>query len=762
MTLRSFSAALFCLALAACGGDDKGPSGSNNNNDGDDDNDDQISGAVGDIEDGLSPSKALTIPGRASAMAAAILDASDFNAAYAAVLDALAEGGIATGYNGTVTHDAVAPATTMTMWPINAIDLTLEASSRKTMYTQSLAEFATMLGDYGFPYPDGVAPSAFWVKFLADWYNEAAKDPEAKDSFAVLFIAAMNNQQIPRANIATGTENPSLIRLSVLEMDLLTAAFERSITIANVEALRDRKLRQQSQTPCADLVQSLGVVGQAGNVVAQELTGQGIEAALKSWFSEGTSAAAGTVISALGIAAKINKVVQQMRHGYIKVALDGPTTVRKPLKSQSEKPASLTATAGVDAEALAQAEAESGGTENSEQLVKARDCMSALGIPTPADIREVANDANNWRVQFSIIQGGGSQVLWKRGEQWDIVSRYEKKLVRASESTAKATANFDILQQATDATVGKERERKAVFKVKLHRGSAPDLGTAWGAGKAGFAGAGANTVAAALGISDVLVDIVGKWILESASPTAQVTQNLIEIQPTGLVGTVEWTIEGSRTEHTIVMEDDYENESARVFQQGHIEIISQTQEGTTAQGGEACAQEYLYKTQYKEHPEAGDIVGIGWDRSATMASETWESDTPADQRWKGAEVVNWDATIGQIPAGFPVPPELEASRNTISIYVNQTILCMAREGRILYWVSDANYSSTNGWETEEDATTGVLMMLPHYFGDGINIVKGEQQTNHFTGERSFTVNVPVNGFTVPVQQTVKWNLKYIE
>lgn len=729
---------LVCLCLIACGGSDAKK---------DKDDDSATDAGAGSYPDALSSSPALDVPGPASSMADAVLADTDFAATLAATMDVLAEGGISTAFADTVTRQGKAPASSLTAWPTGAISMAVEASERRSTYTFTLTELALQLADYGFPYPDGARPTDFWLTALADWYAAAEADVDAPDSFAVLFIAAMNQKQDPRANIASGVENPDLIRFSLLELELLVAAFERVSTIPSGPALTLR-----SASPCSDLIKQTGLLGQAGGIAGAEITGKVIEAGFEQLLGAGEASNASNTMSALGILSKLNKLAEQFRHGGIKLEVDGANPVAKPLRTEPNKQGSLTATVGVDAEKLSEVEAAKGGAQASEQQQQAQDCLGSLGIPTPADIRDVANDAENWRVSWSIIAGGGSQVVWSPGQTWDINLRTEKKVTRASDSTAESKVSFDIFPQTSRADVGNLRTRKAVFKVQLRRGSVPQAGTAWGAGKAGFAAAAANPIAAALGLTDASVDILGGWLLEAFSPSAQATQLLTEVEPTGLVGTISWTIEGRFEQHEPGVGQSFTDTQARVLQTGLSEILSRKGKSTTEYGTAHCVQSYTYKAQMEETPEGGEVVGTGIDQSAIVFSGDWTA-PQSSSRVSSAELIDWDLRIGNTPDS-QLTPDMLAKRGLIEISVRPT--CPEYRTKKQYLVRDDELVS-NVWQTTYDYVEEDLQLYPFNLE---HVIQLENTTNQQTieGNWSDTSTVTLAGVTIPVKRSIKWKL----
>ena len=101
-----------------------------------------------------------------------------------------------------------------------------------------------------------------------------------------------------------------------------------------------------------------------------------------------------------------------------------------------------------------------------------------------------------------------------------------------------------------------------------------------------------NPIGAALGLADTLTDLATKWALEVVSPSAFVTQNLVEIEPTGLVGTIRWTITGRVDLDEKKGPFTREVRKASVYQDGLIEIVSQSKDSVTAYGSETCSHSY--------------------------------------------------------------------------------------------------------------------------------------------------------------------------
>jgi hypothetical protein len=700
------------------------------------------------------------VPGAAPDLADAVLNAATFGDSYEATMDILAEGGVATQFNALVKRPAKAPAATMFVFPVSAVDLAMEAADRETMATFTLDQFGQMVHELGWPTPEGVSPGQHWVDLLAAWYAAAAAAPEAPDSFAVLFIAAMNQKQLPPANIATGLEAPSSIRLSSLEIELLIAAFDRTrpMTAAS-QSDEPADPNLEAGSPCSDFVKQAGVLGQLVGIGAAEGTGNELGTALEQTLGKAGGEMAGNAFSALGTVAKIGKLIQQFRYGYVKLELKSPSPVKKPLRDQPNKVGDLTATAGVDPAKYDEMVAARGGAENSEQTQALADCYSFLGLPTPTDARDIAADAENWRVGWSIVQGGGTQVTWSAGQNWKIDSGMQMTMTRVSDTTVEDKVKFDILPQPTKATVGRERTRKAVFKVQLHRGGIPELSTLWGSGKAGFVAAAANPIGVALGITDALTDITSKWILEGASPSAFVRQDLIEVEPTGLVGTISWTIQGSppqREEH-----DDFhrELERALIDQTGYLEIVSEKDQESTAFGSETCKQTYGYGLEHLEVVEGSDVVGTRTSRTARQYDESWLTPFPK-MRTSLATVIDGSTAFEGIDIS-QLPPELRDMANRVTIFLDVASLsCGPLEGHLDDAMIEFNY--LNGWKETDSYDRSPITIVPSLLMATTLELKRPLGSNVLVGQSETKSTRMVYGVSVPLVQKIRWDLHWVQ
>lgn len=772
---------VFALTCLACGsdsgsggsGDGDGHGDGDGNGDGDGDRNGDGDGTSGDgdadpsmvgpgsFPDALSPSPLLDVPGIAPSLVDELLGATTLNAAYDVTLNVLAEGGVATQFNEFVKRAAKEPVSSTFVFPTSAIDLALEATARETMATYSLLEFAQMVQELGWPVPEGMTPQDAWLKLFAGWYANAKGNLDAPDSFAILFIAAMNQKQNGPANIATGSEDPSKILLSALEVELLIGAFDRTLSLA--KSRLKRAIPKANPTPCSDLVKQAGVLGQPGQILVGEAVGAGIEGGLTLVYGAEAAGELGNGLSALGTASKVGKLIQQFRHGFMKLTLDTPSFVQKPIKDAAYKEGKLTATAGVDAMEYAEKVAAEGGPENSADNQARADCLNSLGLPGATDARDIAADAENWRVSWSMIAGGHSQVEWSPKNRWDILGRFENKMMRLTDTTVSNSVTFDILPQASKATVGKQRMRLARFKAQLRRGGLPDLSTLWGTGKAGAAAAMANPIGAAFGLADALTEISTKWILEGASPSAYVTQNLMEIEPTGLVGTIAWTTQGNAQSYEDFPDQFRTLVNASIHQTGLLEIVSQKDDEATVYGSETCIQSYNYGHEQDEIVEGSEIVGQRVSRTVRKYHDSWITpQLPLEngKRPSVAVVSDPSASLEGLDPSL-IPAELRDMLNKITIFLNPIAGCGFQKGHLeeAYEL----YSYENGaWQQDSGYTNDPIDIVPVMLRATTLELMREPGKKEIAGSSEQTFLHALSGIEVPVTQKLEWKLHYVE
>ncbi len=487
------------------------------------------------FEDPGADAPALELPAAVTDAVNAIAGAPTLTDAIAATQAALAQGGVSTVDGSTVLTPGSAPAATAYVPSLFIADMALEAWKRKDVATLTATQLGQMFADFGMPVPDGKTSGQVVLEALAAWTNAALAKPDEPAAFAILFIAASNQLQSPRANLSLTTQDPDLVRFSLLDLELLSAAIDRVST-------SDPK-PVAGPGSCSVLTDTYGQwegTIKTGTGAASDFL---LDHFLEHVGGKATSAAIGGALSVIKLATKVWKMAQVVRYGTMLLTLDTASPTKKPRPSAAKKFGALTATAGVDAKSYDEFQ-KWNSAQGQSTLNEINTCLDYLGMPTKTDITDVAKDASNWRVSWEITKGGGTEVLFKEGQDFKILSRLENPLSAASATEAKNTVEFEILPQLADIDQGKERTRHAVFSAQLRRGSSPGLDTLWGAGAGGGQIGAASTFAGVLGVAASMAEISGNWALEVASPKRFVTQALIEVEPKGWVGTITITESG--------------------------------------------------------------------------------------------------------------------------------------------------------------------------------------------------------------------------
>lgn len=531
------------LVLGGCGGEDTTGSGAGRpGGSGGSGGDGAVTSGEATWEDPGADSSELALPADVVDTANAIVNAQNLDGAVAAVNAALAKGGLSVIDTGTVISEGAAPKASGYVDLGVVADLALEARQRKQTGTLTGTELGALLSDIGWTVPVGKTPGQTLMELLAGWTNAALAAPDDPASFPILFIAANNQLQTPRANLSLATQNPDTVRFSLLDLEMFLGAFDRvTVSPETIGGMIG---------PCARLKSTLGKADKPGQIVLGMGSSAVMENTVQTIFEGNSGKTFSSGLSDLKLLAKIAKFAQYMRYGQITAVIDTENPTRKPLPSQGTKPGKVTAHTGVDTKTYDEYQAWL-GQYGAKALMDVNACFAYLGLPQKTDIADVAKDIPNWRVAWTIEAGGGTQVTYAEGQDYKVASRRENPVTPVSATEAISSIDFAILPQLAEIENGTERKWSAVFSAELRRGKMPDAGTLWGGGKAGFKAGQNPNLNGEINITGPLVDIFGNWLLEVAGPKAYARQELIEIIPRGWVGTILLTEEGRGNDETM-------------------------------------------------------------------------------------------------------------------------------------------------------------------------------------------------------------------
>lgn len=380
--------------------------------------------------------------------------------------------------------------------------------------------------------PDYAAGERF-MAFLAAWVNEAAKHPQDPRSFTPLFLAEMARLQGAPVDL-TGAHyiSPTLgedaqahkravprstrLRLTLLEMELFVAAFHRNEAAA-ATASRPRVdgagrvagtlagllvPAAHAATPCSDIKESMGPdLGEIHALGVSETAGAVLGGVLEQAFGAGSQVIE-QALGATAIVGKLIKLAAFYSEEQVTVAAK-PTFVHKPLGGETK--VTYTATAGVDPKELEEYERLSEKMAGADQAF--RDCMGWAGFPTTTTIAEIAKDAENWLIDWKLVEGRG-HVLWYLADNDFYIKgvRQATKLKRVSPSSA--AADFVVRVQPESGHSGPRFRAYAIARAEVDAAGMPSLGTLVSAGKG------------LLGLADSLVEIASGWVMVMFKPKA--------------------------------------------------------------------------------------------------------------------------------------------------------------------------------------------------------------------------------------------------
>lgn len=363
------------------------------------------------------------------------------------------------------------------------------------------------------------------MAFMAAWIAEARRHPDDPRSFTPLFLAEMARLQSvpvdlagqrrvsPLADFEAQPYKRSAPRstqwhLTLLELELFAAAFHRNEVpaqrsdVATLVALLVPAAHAQP-TPCSDIKESMGPdLGELHGLGVAETAGHVLGGVVETAFGEAADAL-DNAIAATAIVGKIIKVAAFYSEEQVSVTAD-PSGMHKPLGNYRK--ATYTATAGVDPRELDAYRRLSGTMSGADQAF--RDCMGWAGFPTTTTIAEVARDAENWLIDWTLVEGAPPHAVWSPRDNDLYVKgvRQATKMKRVSPSTA--SADFVVRVLPESGHEGPRFRAYLVARAEVDAAGMPSLGTLVSAGKG------------LLGLADSLVEIASGWIMVMFKPKA--------------------------------------------------------------------------------------------------------------------------------------------------------------------------------------------------------------------------------------------------
>jgi hypothetical protein len=455
---------------------------------------------------------------------------------FEAVQEALARGGIATVDENGVYVAAYLPASPMPDTHPDILGLTLEARNRENSYRMTVDEFAQALSDLGWPFRMLPTPGEQLIDFLAAWISAAEENPSDPQSFTPLFLAEMAKHQVPAVDLTLGEADPSQAQLSLLEIQLFSAAFDRimifpqtfiapnsgAVHLASLSQMKKNSAWAQ-QDPCSEYKKIF--YGPLTNVVLPEAIGKQLsdfgvtysvgEALGKAMENIGMKDEFGKAMAAVNALARIAKLIEIYSSLSVEVKVVGDNPVHKPLKDEPDLEVEFDAKVGVSEQDWADYQQKYGELGMAVDRA-ARDCLANLGIPTFANTGDIAKMVEGLAVEWRITSGSPEHGYDQVVEQQDQSCAYHLGRLRcklASDSDHSAKSSYRAL-----VIPSKPPETQAVHESGLLERSSMKVCAAVDASEAPSLSTFINGAMGGVGIADPIAELAVGMILKLGKP----------------------------------------------------------------------------------------------------------------------------------------------------------------------------------------------------------------------------------------------------
>jgi hypothetical protein len=429
-----------------------------------------------------------------------------------ATKSALQAGGIAFDQNDTKAKQPIAS------WyadSASAFNMANEARGRQVSGRFTVADLGQMWKDFDFPFQGTGTPGQQLLGFLRGWLEDAKAKPNDPNSFTPLFIEAMVAKQVPSVNLADPKVRPDDVRLSLLEIELLIAAFDRAYQpVAGTQSLNllPQDVGADNCTEFKALFGKMGgkAIDKAVVYIRDFLSGKAIQAmGLSEAEVSELGGSAKSVLSSLGLALKLIKLVQLYARNDVLINVEGSVLVHKPHKGQARKLVPVTVKAGIPEQDW-QNYQQNLGSSNQQTLYG---CLKLLGIPEPLDLKEVAKNTDKWRAYWDLIKGSPKHArIPSDVNNFDAPGGFGMKMVSDSASTSKATLKVDINDEPELATIFDGPVEKADVTVKASMDTSEPPSPAMLVQLGGLVGA-----------IPTLVDLSAGWFKSALPPSNTIT-----------------------------------------------------------------------------------------------------------------------------------------------------------------------------------------------------------------------------------------------
>lgn len=351
------------------------------------------------------------------------------------------------------------------------------------------------------------------MAFLADWVREAARDPDDPHNFAPLFLAEMARRQATPIDL-TAEPHPREHMWTLLELSVFAAAFHPPQARSPdpvAAALAVLVPPAHAASPCEAMQEAWGPAGDAAQWANGELTGNALQHAAGEHFGADAAKGVGGLLGATSILGKVVKLAAF--YSTAQVTVEGEVDrMHKP--DIPTKFVVYTATAGVDPEELEAYEELSKKAKGLDKAV--RDCLGWGGIADVDSIKEVAEDAERWLLDWR-LHSNPDDAIWAPRDQQDAVykmGRWAVPMKRVSPSSVEARFVIRVKSEGSGKHTGPLSNSKVVVSAEVDSSGAPSLGTF------------INSAKGMLGLADSLVELAAGWTREVFKPKSHAVLDL--------------------------------------------------------------------------------------------------------------------------------------------------------------------------------------------------------------------------------------------
>jgi len=440
-------------------------------------------------------------------LAALIVDAPDIASAYAATADALARAGVRIETTHHVFVEPVAPAARSSMWPRQVLAAAIEAQNRRFVDRISADDAGTMLVAMGWPLAtDGGSAGDGWLAFLRAWLADAHANPDDATSFAPIFAAEMirlgDGVDLAQARTAE-------VHFGLLELLVISAAFERTTPVARTfefavahPSMDSMPAMLAVEGPCDATMERYGIAPAGGPAsdAPEWMRNQAVALVLGQ-----AGDAVGLALTTFSHFQKIWRAAAFYFYSFVRVENTDKPSIHKPNEEEPEAFSIFTAKTGLDPEAFKDWVRDHGGPNGVREMNDDLRCAESLGIPRLTDVGSLADDVENWIVDWEVLEGMPEHAELARlcgfttgpCNRFDRESTLGMKLRRTGPSVAEAELFVRIKEEKqSDHGPGvTEKQVPVSVRAKVDSSTMPSISPGDLTSPTGMIGPGLETIA---------------------------------------------------------------------------------------------------------------------------------------------------------------------------------------------------------------------------------------------------------------------------